>query len=92
MRIFFFAEESAADEICTQVQHDHEHLYTTDWFHVSKHCIKIMTPKISIGANRTLVHGADVIRNRLSLHPSKEDLCCIDSIIVRPRHIEVRRY
>lgn len=66
-------------------------LYSKDKFKYHGHGVDIIYPKISFPENRTLIKGPDHIRFLLSLYPQKRRLDNLDKIILRPRHIEVKK-
>ena len=63
-------------------------LYETDRFKQKKHGIDIIHPRIEYPLGQSVVKNADWIRFQLSLYPVHADLLRIETIILRPRHIE----
>ncbi|MGL4369190.1 MAG: hypothetical protein ACRCUT_05895 [Spirochaetota bacterium] len=63
-------------------------LYGCDRFKQEKHGIDIFYPYIEYPAARPYIKGPDHIRYLLSIYPDPADLRLIDTIILRPRHIE----
>lgn len=68
---------------------DVKRLYQKDKFKCCGNNIDIIYPKYTYPEYKTIVKGPDSIRFLLSLYPAPEDLKKIQSIILRPRHIEV---
>lgn len=68
---------------------DVKRLYQKDKFKCRGNNIDIIYPKYTYTEYKTIVKGPDSIRFLLSLYPAPEDLKKIQSIILRPRHIEV---
>jgi hypothetical protein len=64
------------------------YLYETDRFKQQRHGIEIIHPRIEYPLGRSVVRGPDWVRFQLSLYPVHSDLKLIDTIILRPRHIE----
>ena len=63
-------------------------LYESDRFKQKKHGIEIIHPRIEYPLGKTMFRGPDWVRFQLSLYPVHADLKLIDTIILRPRHIE----
>ena len=63
-------------------------LYETDRFKQQRHGIEIIYPRIEYPFGRAVVRGPDWVRFQLSLYPVHSDLKLINTIILRPRHIE----
>lgn len=63
-------------------------LYSTDRFKQHRHAVDIYYPCIEYPLGHSILKNPDWIRFQLSLYPAYADLKLVDSIILRPRHIE----
>lgn len=63
-------------------------LYDNDRFKQRRHAIDIYYPRIEYPLGRSVMKDPDWVRFQLSLYPVHSDLKLVDSIILRPRHIE----
>ncbi len=82
-------DSTLADDIDLLLGGRSDRLYMTDRYRYQEKNISIIRPSLPYPGNQSLLLTADKIRYLLSFYPDKKDLLKVDTIVLRPRFIEM---